>query len=1124
MAILVVFTLLLAVGLVFAYRLSAPVSERKRAAAACEEMRSLCAELTGQSEEIKDSISQAATRLAQDVRSERLRAMSIDTIKHHSAGLRLQALRDAGLNTVLDLQGWSIQRLSGIRGVGPKSAGSIAAIVQTLTRSSNAIPLRCPSPPFAGVAERSLLCAVYVNVFFEVRLSKQENEFRSVLDRAEERLSVITAGTAFPKWLMGLLASGKASRAREDAEALVRDLQEDPRTLELKRSVEESLANLRGHRHREIPQEELMAAYEEDAPLYDWMMTKALGTLVSADRPVLLQRHGPATVLVPQVQTQALELTLDVAVTDAESTWQQRVDSLSINQAGAVAAFQDQISETVHVEFGRLVPGPPPIPQSPLAAYPTEQPVYTKTAAEALQQLDKVRAAREAGTALQENAAPTPLAPVDDLVVVKVGQPTDKGETEIPLPAKPAIAYRKKARWITPSDTVEIQGIAISGSYFFCGSPSRDSEPFVLDPSLAIAREIQQTGEESANFYRYDSFTPHLRFCYLQWLAAGARDRDVPSGFGKLYFQGVERRLLQHLRKPEPDSDGKIEALIREVERIDRLFALIPNSVSYQANSLLSFFAARAFVGSSMPALPPLSGRADDLPFQLRLGLGCFMKENSPIPAEWALSWAHAEPTIYLRTAPLRCPNEFEAAFRYLYGERYGQGLVLKPNRTMLSIEYQPMWSGGDDSKVQLTFIDVPDVKALTAPQSALRQLVSEATEMIDGYSRLLGPDIAAAGTLESLLRLPAFIWSSETLAALQQLRSTLVEPMLPTTCQTIFTAFGGTGEIGSNRVMELARYLQKVGIGFEPDVLAGARKPKPMDCVVLFPLLEAAEDVPSASAKAATVAVTLAAILAIADGHASEEEATTVDGLIRQWAGLPPNLQARLRAVYRFTVQQPPTLLSLKARLEALTIEDRKQVALALTKMAASDGVVSPEEVKLLERIYRTLALETQALYSDLHSASDFAAAHRSQAYSSTANRSSAGLLDSSRLTRLRQQSNEIGELLAGVFAEEDDPVIPTPVFQTVSVRASPQQPASGSAALVLPGLTPVDRQFVTLLVSKSTWSREELLRSAAAMQIMLDGTLERINEAALDQLGDFLAEGDDPIYVQQTLFEVAD
>lgn len=708
-------------------------------------------------------------------------------------------------------------------------------------------------------------------------------------------------------------------------------------------------------------------------------------------------------------------------------------------------------------------------------------------------------------------------------MVFKVGQPAAQGEIKITLPAKPAAASRKNTRWVIPSDTVAIQGIAISGSYFFCGSPSRTSESFVLDPSLPVARETQQAGEESGNSHRYVSFTPHIRFRYLEWLAAGCRDRDVPSGFGKVYFQGLERRLLQHLRKPVADSDGEIEVLLQEVRRINSLFLLTPNSVSYQANSLLQFFAARAFAGASMPALPPRSGRADELPFQLRLGLGCFMKENLPIPAAWAFCWVHAEPTIYLRTAPLRCPNEFEAAFRHLYEERYGQGLVITPNKSMLSIEYQPTWSGGDDSKVQLTFSDVPDVKALTAPQSALSRLVSEATDMIDGYSRLLGPDVAGAGTLESLLRLPEFVWSSEAHTTLQQLRSTLVEPMLPTTCQMIFAAFGGIGEIGSTRVMEFATYVQRVGIGFEPDVLAGARKPKPTDCVVLFTLPEAVvEDAASASVKAATVAVTLAAILALADGHASREEVAAVDGLIRQWAGLPLNSQARLRAVYRLTLQQPPTLPSLKARLEALTNDDRKQVALALTKMAASDGIVSPEEVKLLERIYQRLALEAQTLYSDLHSASESGGSHHPEAHSPPEDRSSERFLDSSRLTRLRQQSSEVSELLAGVFAEVDHPATPNSVTQSATFPSAAQQPVSDSRPLAIPGLTPTDQRFVTLLVSKSTWSREELLRWAAAMQIMLDGTLERINEAALDRFGDFLVEGDDPIYVQQTLFEV--
>lgn len=129
--------------------------------------------------------------------------------------------------------------------------------------------------------------------------------------------------------------------------------------------------------------------------------------------------------------------------------------------------------------------------------------------------------------------------------------------------------------------------------------------------------------------------------------------------------------------------------------------------------------------------------------------------------------------------------------------------------------------------------------------------------------------------------------------------------------------------------------------------------------------------------------------------------------------------------------------------------------MALALTKMAASDSVVSPEEVKLLERVYRTLALEAQTLYADLHSASESGGSHRPEAHSSPANRSSERFLDSSRLIRMRQQSSEVSELLAGVFAEENDPVTPVLLPQFAIVPAAPQQSASGSGVLVLPGLT---------------------------------------------------------------------
>lgn len=70
---------------------------------------------------------------------------------------------------------------------------------------------------------------------------------------------------------------------------------------------------------------------------------------------------------------------MDAAPPDPTSTSHQRMDPPPLDQDGAAPASEAELSETVHVEFGHLIPGPPPIPQSP--------PNYAKTAAQALQQL-----------------------------------------------------------------------------------------------------------------------------------------------------------------------------------------------------------------------------------------------------------------------------------------------------------------------------------------------------------------------------------------------------------------------------------------------------------------------------------------------------------------------------------------------------------------------------------------------------------------------------------------------------------------------------------------------------------------------------------------------------------------
>jgi hypothetical protein len=76
----------------------------------------------------------------------------------------------------------------------------------------------------------------------------------------------------------------------------------------------------------------------------------------------------------------------------------------------------------------------------------------------------------------------------------------------------------------------------------------------------------------------------------------------------------------------------------------------------------------------------------------------------------------------------------------------------------------------------------------------------------------------------------------------------------------------------------------------------------------------------------------------------------------------------------------------------------------------------------------------------------------------------------------------------------------------------------------LATPGILGLDADhsaFVRLLVTRSSWLRNELADAAADMELMLDGALEHINEAALDALEAPLTEGDDPIEINKEILE---
>jgi chromosome segregation ATPase len=97
-------------------------------------------------------------------------------------------------------------------------------------------------------------------------------------------------------------------------------------------------------------------------------------------------------------------------------------------------------------------------------------------------------------------------------------------------------------------------------------------------------------------------------------------------------------------------------------------------------------------------------------------------------------------------------------------------------------------------------------------------------------------------------------------------------------------------------------------------------------------------------------------------------------------------------------------------------------------------------------------------------------------------------------------------------IQAKQTESVAATQLLETVLVELpTPEIQTSHSSS----ELDTAHSTFLQYLGQQPYWSREALTHTAAQQNLLLDGALEVINEAAFDRCDEALTEGDDPIAV---------
>lgn len=710
----------------------------------------------------------------------------------------------------------------------------------------------------------------------------------------------------------------------------------------------------------------------------------------------------------------------------------------------------------------------------------------------------------------------------------EAAQPTQRSGGRIILsgPNEPPPSVRSTdgdAFWVPDDKTARFNGRPI-GSFVYVGeglasADGQGIEPSLINAKLAVDVSVTDCRQRRTPYWpTYAGISAQARAAFLNWLATGRCDRQADVGYVFLYFYGLERRAL-HDAQTSAAARAELPAIEREVMRLLGIYGENGSFRRY-ANGFLDLLTARDDGRRLYASAPPPLAYRDDLTLRHRLGLAQCAADGKPLPAAWALAWLYSDPSTRLRTAATRCREHFEQLFIARYREAFGAGMNLPKNRTRLKFDYRPASPGFRWGELTRAF-DLPDVSVLTSPVKRLQALAEECTKELEGYSRTIAKDPAKATTFDAMLELPVALWPAQVRKPVEQVKTLLEKAGRPATLpfSTLQSWFPQWNSINKAKMQSLARALAQAGVGIEPDVRFGASVPEPEDKVVLFADGGARMQHASARYTAAAVMLRLAVAVAAADGTATDAEKGLLAQRLEQWLHLTEAERLRLNAHLKLLLAQPPGMAGLKKAIEPLDMRAREAMGDFLALLAQVDGAVTPAEVKVLEKLFKLLGLDVGTVYSRVHTAAtEPVTVKAAQPESGHAippapiPRPKATVqLDPARLAALQADSERVSAMLGAIFAGEPEP--------------EPEEvPEEAPEVELILGLDAAHSTFVRTLLERSQWSRADLEELSADRGLMLDGSLERINEAALDAHGAPLLEGTDPVELNQAVVKEID
>jgi hypothetical protein len=389
-------------------------------------------------------------------------------------------------------------------------------------------------------------------------------------------------------------------------------------------------------------------------------------------------------------------------------------------------------------------------------------------------------------------------------------------------------------RWYGPDEPVEVHGVRLPGLVRVAMDQIVGTQPHASTVAAWLPVEFEVPAGEvqplPASWVApaYASLTPSHRGLYLRWLASG-RGFSVPPGLGMLFLYCLESRL----REVGPGSlaDAERAAMARAARELAESYGASSPRARECGLNLAGFLDALGERPQLYRRQPPDMPVSYDVPAPLQVAIGQAARDGAELPVEWALAFVRCDPSASRRTPVGRCPVEFGDMFSLRFARDFPKGLKLRRGSSRpLELVYKCMPERETDAQPTVSAQMVLALSAMLSElqQTQLREAADWCSERLSAYSRFLGREPAAAGTMDAEVRLPGDLLKQRLAARLDGLvKAAGTERAV--SAEQAWQALWGGDTARRDSAPFLHELLRSVGLTVDPKAAAAKSTSKEM-------------------------------------------------------------------------------------------------------------------------------------------------------------------------------------------------------------------------------------------------------------------------------------------------------